>query len=110
MKHVHHISAITLFLASITACTPRETLPSEQYADPIAGMSAEFAAIQAEGQSAAPTRTAKQRIAALRSLIAQARAAQNMYAEADRKARATALLTEMEAAEAALFKATFVER
>ena len=92
----------------MSACAPRETLSSEQYADPVAGMTAEFAAIIVDGESAAPARTAKQRIAALRSLIAQARVAQHIYADADRSARAAVLLTDMVAAEAALFKATFV--
>ncbi len=104
---------ITMAVAAVlattqSACTPRETLQSEQYADPIAGIAAEFAAIQADEQNIPPTRTAKQRIAALRSLIAQARVAQTIYADSDRKTRAASLLAEMEAAEATLFKATFV--
>jgi hypothetical protein len=91
----------------LSACTPPTTLESEQFADPVAGLEAQFAAVQADGQSPAPTRTARQRIAALRSLIAQARIARQIYSDPERNARATALLAEMQSVEAALVKATF---
>jgi hypothetical protein len=106
---MHRLAPMMLLVLCLaqTACAPRATPQAETFADPIAGLETQFAAVQADSQSEAPTRTAPQRIASLRSLIAQTRAVLNIYSDPEQAARAKSLLAEIEAAEAALFQATY---
>jgi hypothetical protein len=119
-----------LIVTSISGCATRPALPSETYANPVDALAGEYAVLVVElempqpsddpsaitpeettKQSAAATvspKNERQLLAKLRSLIAQTRMAQSVLADPTMKAQASALLKQMQATEAALFKKLFV--
>ncbi len=72
-----------------------------------AAIEAEIAALQSTSETP-PARSGRQLIAALRSLIAQARLTEDLLADPQEKARAADLIAQMAAREAALFRQLFV--